>query len=241
MKRNLSIQQCAILLLGCGLLLQACSKVSSPLSPSASDSSPTPAVSAGVSEINWISTNIYRKNQLGVLENGVDVYFSVNGLAETSDTVILSGGDSPVTIPYSETVTLGAGACARYFMDNGSFQYQPGTQYTLSTQTSAGKAWASVTAPGGIQYSPNGGTVSWSSEGTNDRVFVENYGYMETYDSLNTTPDANSTFTIPLSAFPSSGTYYISTTCKTVVNSVNNAMPGSSLQAKDEFWDSVTR
>jgi hypothetical protein len=202
---------------------------------------PTPSISAGVSEINWYSVSLSRTNEFSYFSQIVDVYFSVNGQAEASDKVILTGGSAPVTIPYDETVTIGGGVYARYYLGDGTFQYQPGTLYTVSTQTSVGTAWASIVASGGINYSPNGGTVNWVSEGTNDRVYVETSGFSGTYDSLNTTTDVNSNFTIPLSAFPSSGTYYIRTTCKTVVGTVNNAMAGSSLQASDEFWDSASR
>lgn len=245
MNFNRSLVRFSILLAVSGFLLQACTKMSSPTSPTASTvvpgSTPTPVISAGVSEINWFSACFSRVNQFGSVSSCVDVYFSVGGQAETTDQVTLASSGDSLSIPYSETVTLGGNVYARYRLADGSFQYQPGTVYTLSTLTSAGTAWAVVTAPGGITEASDGNTSSWQSEGTNDRVYVETANYVGTFDSLGTLADVNSVFRIPTTAYPSSGGYIVRTTCKAVVSAVNNAMPGSSLTATDELWDSISR
>lgn len=245
MKDHRSAARYAIFLLASTLLLQACSKVSSPMAPSAStvaaNPTPTPVISAGVSEIYWYIADLSRYNSLGSADTYAEVYLSVNGAAETTAQVVLTGGSTPVTLPYNETLTLGNNTYARYYLDGSAIQYQPGVTYTMSTQTSVGTAWASVVAPGGIQYVSDRNTVSWASEGNKDRVYVENSSYSGTYDSLNTQADMDSVFSIPTSAYPTSGSYYVRTTCDTLVGSVNNAMPGSSLEASDILWTTITR
>lgn len=244
MKNQSSMTRLAILLLG-SLLLPACARLANPTAPNSSASfsntTPTPVISAGVSEIYWYSATLSRTGEFTSPINAVDVYFSVNSLAETSDQVVLTGGNGPLTIAYNQTVTLGGNIYARYYLADGGFQYQAGTLYTLSIQTSVGTSWASITAPGGITYSVNGASVTWQTEGSNDRVYVEDSSYSGTYDSLNSQPDVDSVFTVPSAAFPSSGTYFLRATCETRVNIVNNAMAGSSLDASDELWDSVNR
>ncbi|HJT24661.1 MAG TPA: hypothetical protein VJ873_08805 [bacterium] len=245
MNRYRSTVRLAILLLASTFLLQACSKVSGPTNPVASaysaNPTPTPVISGGVSEINWYIADLSRYNSLGSSDTYAEVYLSVGGQAESTATVVLSGYGSPVTLPYVETLTLGSSTYARYYLDGTAISYQPGVSYTLSTQTSVGTAWASVVAPGGIRYGNTGDTVSWSSEGTKDRVYVENSSYSGTYDSLNSHADVDSMFTIPASAYPTSGSYFVRTTCDTVVTSVNNAMTGSSLEASDMLWATVSR
>lgn len=245
MKHQRSIARLAILLLASTLLLQACSKVSNPTNPVAStyslDPTPTPVISGGVSEIYWYIADLSRYNSLGSSGTYAEVYLSVGGQAETTAVVVLAGGGASVTLPYNSTLTLGNGTYARYYLDGGSVQYQPGATYTLSTQTSAGTAWASVVAPGGIHYGSTGDSISWPSEGNKDRVYVESSSYSGTYDSLDTQADVDSVFSIPASAFPAGGTYYVRTICDTVVSSVNNATVGSSLEASDMLWATVAK
>ncbi len=245
MKFNYSLVRFSILLVVSGFLLQACGKMSSPTGPTAFtgayNPTPTPIISTGVNEIRWFSASLSRVNQFGSVSSSVDVYFSVGGQAETTDPVTLASGGNSLSIPYNETVTLGGGVYALYRLAENSLQYQPGATYTLSTVTSAGTAWAQVAAPGGITDASNGITSSWQSEGTNDRVYVETADYAGIYDSLETQADVDSVFRIPTTAYSSSGSYILRTTCKSVVNAVNNAMPGSSLSASDELWESVSR
>ena len=245
MKHHRSIIRLAVLLLASTLLLQACSKISNPTNPVAATYSvnptPTPVISGGVSQIYWYIADVARYNSLGSSGTYAEVYLSVGGQAETTAVVVLAGGGASVTLPYNSTLTLGNNTYARYYLGGGAVQYQPGTTYTLSTQTSAGTAWASVVAPGGIHYASNGDAVSWASEGTKDRVYVENSSYSGTYDSLGTQADVDSIFNVPASAYPFAGGYYVRTTCDTVVSSVNNAMTGSSLEASDLLWTTVTK
>lgn len=228
-----------------GFLLQACGKTSNPVSPTMDrDPSavvPTPTVSAGTSQIFWFSARIARIDDLGELSNTVEVYLSVNGQAEASAQVVLTGGNAPLTIPYHASLNIGGDDYARYYLADGSFQYAPGIDYTLSTATSAGTAWASVTAPGGIQNAPNGDNTRWGTEGTNDRVYIQTSNFAGTYDSIDAQDDLVSVFSIPSSAYPSGGNYFIRTTCRTIVTSVNNSMPGSALIASDEYWSSIYR
>lgn len=243
MKNHRSMLGLAILL---ALSLEgvACNKGLVPLAPEALSSSqgtPTPVIGAGVSQIYWYSASLSRTNILGSVSTDAEVYLSVSGQAETTALVILTGGSAPLTLPYNQSLVIGNNTYARYYQSSSAFVYRPGTSYTLSTVTSAGTAWTTVTAPGGISCAADGSSCSWSVEGTNDNVFVETSGYSGTYDSLNTQTDINSVFNVPSMAYPSGGSYYVRTTCQANVTTVNNAMPGSALEAYDLLWSSINR
>jgi hypothetical protein len=248
MKNHRSATSCAILLLSAALLLPACSKMDNPTAPAsqtvAGPTTAPPYDPPATGQIYWLGANFSRANQLGYTSTVVDVYFSVNGSAESTDQVYLTSATGSTLIPYAESITIGGQPYAHYSQTaspSNTLSYVPGGSYTLSTVTSVGTARATLTAPGNITQNSNGGSTSWTVEGTNDRVYVETSGYSGTYDSLNTQADVHSPFWVPSTAYPNPGTYLMRTTCETIVNTVNNAVNGSTFAAKDELWGYVSR
>lgn len=214
-------------LMAAGFLLfgAACSrKAGAPSLPSAP--APSPAIlwnSAYVTGSSWSGGTAWTSSF------SAGVTLSVNGLAESTDTVTLAGAGGSVPLTYAGPVTVSGSPMALYryawsYAGDGVPQftppiaYQPGQPYSLTTVTSAGTAGVTAVAPGQVGF--GAGSVTWTYEGNNDQVAV----YNSASTVFSTTGDANSPVSVssPFSIFDT-----LSVTVQQVVTSIPGAAPGS--------------
>lgn len=210
-----------------------CNKPFGPVTPAFPPTptmTPSPAPTAyptphATPSYNPPSTGIYlvAEAQTGVINSNVrlNVNLSVNGAPETTDTVTLTtpSGSMPATFVQN------AGNNSQY---SGSISsaYVPGGTYTLTAVTSIGTAVSTLTAPGTMSIAANGSLATWSPEGNQDYLWIYGPGGIS-YESYATTEDIDSPFSVPASAYPASGTYYVYGVAQQTTTNVTGADAGS--------------
>jgi hypothetical protein len=151
----------------------------------------TPTVSVPPTGIYW-GYALYQEQDGGT--SYVQLPLSVNGSAETTAIVTFTTPNGTISMPF---ISSGSGL-ALYQANN--VNYLPGQPYTLTSVTSIGTATATVTATGPVSFSANGQTVYFTDGGNANYADV----YFD-YNSQSTIPSISSPFTIPTSAFTSTG------------------------------------
>lgn len=163
---------------------------------------------------------------------------AVNGVPETTANVYLTTPQGPVTLLYHASTWPGY---ASYELSR-SLVYQPGFAYTLTTDTSIGTAFATVTAPGGnAQLSSDGTTVTWDVEGNADYVTVYCPESSMSFATNMATADISSPFRIPGAPFTTAGTYNYRFVQETFENSVTGATPGSFFNVGNDISRTIKR
>ena len=113
----------------------------------------------------------------------------------------------PVPVPYANGHVLMNGT---QYSDYGTNNF-PGTlaagSYTLTAVTPSGTTSATLTLPPQPVISADGSTASWPGSAQWALVAVDNSSYSRTFISSDCW-SASSPYSIPASAYPSSGTYY---------------------------------
>lgn len=125
---------------------------------------------------------------------------TVNGVPETTASVVVTTPSGPVTVPY-----LGnSNGMAVYYLANSS-SYQFNGIYQMAVSTSLGTATsASVSAPGNITGNAGSTSVTWTYEGNADGIVVvqQTGGPVTTYNSYTSIgPDIDSPANLS-SAYP---------------------------------------
>lgn len=117
-----------------------------------------------------------------------------------------------------------------------AWNYVPGQAYTITVTTSLGTASASGIAPGGITHAPNGSQSSWTVEGLRDEVQVTTVSTI-----LYQSPccDVSSPLSVPASAYPGSGTYYLTTKVSQPATFTGAVSPGCVLSFSDELYSRI--
>lgn len=199
---------------------------------SSSPSSPAPTPTPAFYVFGYIERDHNGNTGNNNDTDGVDLL--VNGQAVTDASVVLDGNftGAPLTL-----ASLGTGSASGTIYGNYSspLTYQAGKTYILSVTSLGLTAGSTIVAPGNISASndANGATTlaSWTDEGNADRVYVDEYapGSTRTFDTSNTTADADSPVTIdPSTAYPdgSSSAYDINiriTTKAGFTNALSNS------------------
>ncbi len=218
-------------------------------------SDPTPMATQTVS---WVPTFYHTgtptvtPNPSGIYINGgvwqtgptsayASVQLQVNGVAETTASGTVSGPGGTFPLVYGGTYQ----GFAQYNLPvslTSMGAYVAGQTYSVSLTTSLGTVTASAMAPGGnIAVTPDGSTLSWDYNGTNDSLYVMNGTYGYTYDSSGYYANATSPFTIPSWAYPGPGTYYANATLIDRTYAVTGAAPSSSFSVSTYTGVTVTK
>lgn len=115
--------------------------------------------------IYWESAVVSFSNYGGSDLEVASLNLWVDGLPEATAAVTISGPGVPGSMPltYAGPVTVSGSVYANY--KTYALSYQPGTDYTLSTVTSAGTISATTSAPGGIFFAPDKSWVDWTFAG----------------------------------------------------------------------------
>lgn len=191
----------------------------------------TPTIPAAPpSGIFWPLCEIYLMNHTTNQASSLFM-LSVNGAVETTCAVTLTTPSGNVPFAYS-----GPSSYPNYaiYSPTTPILYQPGGTYTMTTITSIGTATASLTAPGGgVSISPDGLTTSWNVEGNEDYLNIKQTGGGYTYQSINYTMDLDSPFSVPASAYPAPGSYYVWLAAENTNYNVTGAAPGSYFMLTD--------
>jgi hypothetical protein len=203
-------------LIGFASVFVSCGSSNSPSSPSGLISSPpastatatfTPAATP-IPGIYWIGVYVYRStNNNGIATTTGSLYLLVNGVPNSSVTVVLTGPGTanPVTFSYAGPVSYEGFYCSNYVTSN-TFTYTPGQTYTLTSYTSIGTASGTLTAPGNITLAVDGSQASWTVAGTSNQSLVSvTSGTNVIYQSYSPTSPAS----IPSSVYPSAGIYFL--------------------------------
>lgn len=127
--------------------------------------------------------------------------------AEIAGSVTLTTPSEVVGLTYSYSATFNYGSygsySAAYYVDGGSnwVTYTPGANYTMAVSTSIGSATTTAAAPGDIDFSANGASVTWQfGNFASANVTRLSPSPASTYVS---TSNINSPFTFPGSAYSS--------------------------------------
>ncbi len=186
----------------------------------------TPTQTAGPppNGIYWYSAQIEGitvSNGVTVV-NGIfaQVLLTVNGTAETTDTVNVSGpAGLSATIPYTDNVVVNGNTYAQYqaLLSN---TYQTGGSYSLTTVTSIGTASATLTAPGNITVAPDGSSASWSNGGMLNTVGIYSSAPATVYQTA-TCKSESSPFAFPLSNYSQSAFYTFTVDCQNMTNAIS--------------------
>ncbi len=149
---------------------------------------------------------------------------AVNGSPESTAGVTLTTPSGNVPFTYS-----GVNGSMAAYSPASSFTYIPGGTYTMTTVTSIGTATASLVAPGPVSIAPDGSQASWTYEGNEDYVTVQELfsPYNFTLQTYNLTSDVDSPYSIPASAYPASGNYSVFPVAQSSTYNVTNAAAGS--------------
>jgi len=153
--------------------------------------------------IRWNVCSINREiNDWGatpVTQVDYNLQITVNGVAETTCAVTVTGPGGAVRVPYVSSISDNANY---YYSDTVS--YTPGGTYVFEAYTSVGTASATFVAPGGDGFAPGGTSLTWAYPGNRQGVSV--------YDSSKTWIQNYTPTSLPYNGYmascPSSGTYY---------------------------------
>ena len=157
------------------------------LPPSAANATPTP----GSNPSNCTSTPTpgpppngiywYSAQVEGItVNNGVtmvneifaDVLLSVNGASEATAAAILNGPGFTAPMNYTGNTVQNGNTYAQY-QSLIPTSYQPGSNYSLSTNTSLGMASGILAGPGNISLAPDGSSASWSNPGLQNTLMIQ--------------------------------------------------------------------
>ncbi len=182
--------------------LAGCSRPVNPISPygapppAPATSTPTPVPTPDV-HIQGLAEGY---------SNGVSisVAVTVNGVPDNSATVDFAGTGLNMNLPNITSFGF-------YMAEDFTTSLQPGQSYVLTVVSSSGTFATTIVCPGLPAIATDGSQVTWTPEGTQDRVRVQQNVSMNptTYDSSSLSTDINSPFTIPATAYPTSGSYWI--------------------------------
>ncbi|HTA76489.1 MAG TPA: hypothetical protein VK791_04970 [bacterium] len=202
--------------------------VNTPTATPACNAPSAPAQPA--SGIYWIQASI----QGSTFTNGIHtsqvlsfyVSLLVNGVAESTDTVIVTGpGGLNVTLPYTTVSGTSSSGGAEYQIFQAG-TLVPGGTYVITTTTSAGTASATLTAPGGtINLAADGSTFGWTQGGQWNTAQVSTNVATSTTYSYQSCSSAALTTALPSSAYPSASQEYgLNATCSNFTTSVTNGV-----------------
>lgn len=136
-----------------------------------------------------------------------ELYLAVNGVAVTNAGVTLTGnGMSPLPLVYNGPVTQGGAVYSDYLSTQLPGVLASGVTYTLTTTTSAGTAYASLTMPDLGSLAADGSAATFTGPAMNTSVQVYNSSFSLTYLSGNC-GQISSPFLVPNSAYPTPGNY----------------------------------
>jgi hypothetical protein len=173
---------------------------------------------------------------------------SINGIDSTTQASVLLMNSSatpyPVatvslSLPSGGTVVLDNPSLGYYHNADGTWSYQPGSQYAFNINLQGKNYHASVRAPGGVHIPPTSGSaITWSYEGNQDTVMI-----MQTSPSYSSTvlgPDAKSPINNP--PYTASGTYDTQVNCMEMDPSAySGAHPAAYISASDQVSNTVTK
>jgi len=131
---------------------------------------------------------------------------------------------------------------ARY-LSPGSGTFQAGADYVLTVVSGVGTAAVTLQAPGMASIASDGSTVSWSPEGNRDYLVVDRTLPSILYSVFNSGigNDLTSMFTVPGSAYPTTGTYQLTMRTVAYSSSIQGAIPPSEFKIVQRKNATVTR
>lgn len=136
----------------------------------------------------------------------LELLLAVNGAADSTAGVTLAGSGFNIPLTYSG-VTSGY---ADYGATASCANLAPGGVVTLTSVTSIGTASASMTMPGPASLAADGSQISWSgSAATLNWVGVRNNNTNTLTYSSGFCQSPQPPFSIPVSAYPTSGNYFV--------------------------------
>jgi hypothetical protein len=238
MKRNFYALSALFLVVSAGLFV-SCGSKSTPTTPAGPPTSTfTPTISPTPISVRWGQATINKTNDNGSISQYAQLYLSVGGQAVSTDPVYISSSalTNPVTLPYSSTVTQTGVPYAVYLLNGTGWSYQPGQSYSLSTQTTAGLASVTVTAPGNIGIAADGSSVTWTNGGTSTYIQVSSGGV--TYFTASGTP-LSSPLSIPASVYASPGSYSVWVYTDVNINPVPGILSGN-FDFREEKYMNIT-
>lgn len=167
----------------------------------------------------------------GVGYFNAEINLSVNGNAETSDSVtVILPSTTPVPLLYNYTSSFQNGSYADYYWDLSAYgSFQAGATYIVVANTSAGSSSATIVAAGGISVSSDGLTCTWQKNGDNNTVLVGDPGGATGFSDNPLASPEN----IPTTVYSGPGTYTVYTDILALNATFHNAAPGSSLWFDD--------
>ena len=171
------------------------------------------------SGIAWNLGQVLANNFNGAQSYSVELWLSVNCASYTSAMVTFSGPGGSLPVTYDPYGSSGSTTSSLYDTNSGSISITPGAVYTLTSVTTSGTATASLVAPPLPLIPLDGSTASWSGSSMFNFVDALDSSNSMTYES---SPcwSASSPVSIPSSAYPSSGAYYVVAQCMNWTTSI---------------------
>lgn len=169
--------------------------------------------------IVWGEAYVASGSNYGSPGDDIELYMTVNGAPVSNAGVTFSGtGVSPTALVYGGPYTISGTSYGWYYYQSGT-QLTAGGTYTLSSTASTGTASASLAMPNYPTLAPDGSAATWAGPTMSTYIAVLKNSSSPTYtaDYCYSPP---SPFSIPASAYPSSGPYVFGVERINVTNAI---------------------